>query len=97
MPPILQVMTGGAPPQRTGLSASLRWGSIPKTMPMKTALPTSLLLAVLTVTSCHAEEVIFRDDFQGKLAEGWSWIREDRAGWRVTAQGLEVRVQPGNM
>jgi hypothetical protein len=64
---------------------------------MKTALPTSLLLAVFTVTSCRVEEVIFRDDFKGKLAAGWSWVREDRAGWRVTAQGLEVRVQPGNM
>jgi regulation of enolase protein 1 (concanavalin A-like superfamily) len=57
----------------------------------------SLLLAGFHATVCGAEEVLFRDDFRGKLAEGWSWRREDRAGWRVTKQGLEMRVQPGNM
>jgi len=41
--------------------------------------------------------VVFGDSFEGKLAGGWSWLREDPAGWRVGAQGLEVRVQPGNM
>ncbi len=39
----------------------------------------------------------FRDDFRGRLAEGWSWIREDPQGWRLSENGLEVRVQPGNM
>jgi regulation of enolase protein 1 (concanavalin A-like superfamily) len=39
----------------------------------------------------------FEDTFKGKLGEGWSWVREDRAGWRVTDKGLEVRIQPGNM
>lgn len=42
-------------------------------------------------------ELIFHDDFKGKLGGGWSWIREDPAAWRVTSDGLEVRVQPGNM
>jgi len=39
----------------------------------------------------------FRDDFRGRLAEGWSWIREDPQGWRLSENGLDVRVQPGNM
>jgi regulation of enolase protein 1 (concanavalin A-like superfamily) len=43
------------------------------------------------------DEVIFQDDFKGKLGEGWSWIREDPAAWRIGNDGLEVRVQPGNM
>jgi len=43
------------------------------------------------------EQVIFKDDFKGKLAEGWSWVREDRQAWRVDEQGLSVRVQPGNL
>jgi hypothetical protein len=42
-------------------------------------------------------EVIFQEDFHDRLAEGWSWEREDRATWRVGPAGLEVRVQPGNM
>jgi regulation of enolase protein 1 (concanavalin A-like superfamily) len=39
----------------------------------------------------------FRDHFRGRLAEGWSWIREDPKAWRVSESGLEVRIQPGNM
>jgi hypothetical protein len=28
-------------------------------------------------------EVLFQDDFSGQLGDGWSWVREDKAGWRV--------------
>jgi len=48
-------------------------------------------------TMALADEVVFQDDFKGKLADGWSWVREDSKGWRVTERGLEIRVQPGNM
>jgi hypothetical protein len=56
-------------------------------------------LLALTQTGPGAElgEVILQDNFSGKLAGGWSWEREDRAAWRVGPEGLEVRVQPGNM
>ena len=55
-----------------------------------------ITLAPLPVLNSQAAELI-RDDFKGHLAEGWSWIREDKSGWRVTEHGLEIRVQPGNM
>ncbi len=42
-------------------------------------------------------EILFQERFQGKLADGWSFEREERANWRVSDRGLEVRVQPGNM
>lgn len=42
-------------------------------------------------------ELLFQDHFLGKLAEGWSWEREDQPDWRVGSLGLEVRVRPGNM
>jgi len=45
----------------------------------------------------ETSEWIFRDDFNGRLADGWSFEREDRANWRVGPAGLEVRVQPGGM
>jgi regulation of enolase protein 1 (concanavalin A-like superfamily) len=45
----------------------------------------------------EAGEILFHDSFRGQLGSGWRWIREDRANWRATDQGLEVRVQPGNM
>lgn len=60
-----------------------------------------LLLALLTLIAqaagVHAEELLFQDDFNGKLGEGWSWLREHREAWRVSDRGLEVRIEPGNM
>ena len=65
---------------------------------MKTARLFLILaaLAKFSVPNGEAEE-LFRDDFKSRLAEGWSWIHEDKSGWRVSERGLEVRIQPGNM
>jgi len=57
------------------------------------------ILAATSIFPTHdgqAEE-LFRDEFKSRLAEGWSWIREDKSAWRVSERGLEVRIQPGNM
>ena len=64
-----------------------------------TPLPRAIcsVLFALTLFRCAADEMVFSDEFKGRLGEGWSWVREDRAGWRVTEAGLEVRLQPGNM
>ncbi len=43
------------------------------------------------------EEVVVQEKFSGKLAAGWSWVREDTKAWRLTERGLEVQTQPGNM
>jgi SAM-dependent methyltransferase len=42
-------------------------------------------------------KVFFADSFCGRLEPGWSWVREHKEAWRVTSNGLEVRVEPGNM
>ncbi|HEY5913283.1 MAG TPA: hypothetical protein VJA21_22050 [Verrucomicrobiae bacterium] len=57
----------------------------------------SILAISLLGSAIYAQEVLFQDDFKGKLGEGWSWVREHREGWRVSERGLEVRVEPGNM
>ena len=57
----------------------------------------ALTLALFAVAAGHADEVVFQDDFKGRMNGDWSWRREDKTGWRVTERGLEVRVQPGNM
>jgi len=64
---------------------------------MKPLLRSTLSLALFAAATCHADEILFQDDFKGNLGEGWSWVREHRQGWRVTDRGLEVRVEPGNM
>ena len=56
-----------------------------------------LALPVIMTTSTVAGDVLFADDFKGKLGDGWSWVREHREAWRVSERGLEVRVEPGNM
>ena len=43
----------------------------------------------------YNEKVIFEDNFDGKLDEGWSWLRENPDYWRIRDGGLEIRVEPG--
>jgi len=62
---------------------------------MKLLIPVSLAVGLSTLA--EADDVLFEDDFKGKLGPGWSWVREHRQAWRVTDHGLEVRVEPGNM
>ena len=40
-------------------------------------------------------KVLFADSFDGKLGEGWHWLRQDAKAWRIKDGGLEIRVQPG--
>ncbi len=56
-----------------------------------------VVLALLLARSVAADEVLFQDGLAGKLGDGWSWVREEKSGWRVAAQGLEFRVLPGNL
>lgn len=62
-----------------------------------TASVLAFLLVLVSLGPAHAAEVLFRDDFHGRLGDGWSWRREHREAWRATAHGLEVRIEPGNM
>jgi beta-fructofuranosidase len=39
--------------------------------------------------------VLFEDNFRGKLAGGWTWLRENPRAWRIAEGGLEIRVEPG--
>src|SRR5215813_11538038 len=64
---------------------------------MKAAAGTSLMMLLVAATACRADDLLFHDDFQGKLGDGWSWLREHREAWRVTSRGLEVRLECGNM
>ena len=56
-----------------------------------------VLLALALTSICAADEVLFRDNFSGKLGDGWTWVREEKSAWRATDKGLELRVLPGNL
>jgi hypothetical protein len=55
-------------------------------------------LALLLGSLLRAAEpqVAFEDRFTGSLAEGWTWLREDRDAWRLREGALEIHVQPGD-
>jgi hypothetical protein len=40
-------------------------------------------------------QVIFEDGFNGKLGEGWTWLRENPGAWRIKDDSLEIHVEPG--
>jgi hypothetical protein len=43
------------------------------------------------------EKVLFEDKFAGKPADGWTWVREDAAGWKVEGGALRIKAQPGKL
>ena len=51
----------------------------------------------LLASFCAADDVLFLDDFAGKLGDGWKWVREEKSGWRIADKALEIRVLPGNL
>lgn len=48
------------------------------------------LLAVLTV-------VAFEEKFEAPLGDGWSWVREDPAAWKIEKGALRLNVLPGTL
>jgi regulation of enolase protein 1 (concanavalin A-like superfamily) len=64
-----------------------------------TVLSAFLLVAVLgyDVVRGQGQSDLFSDNFKGKLGEGWSWVREHPTTWRISEQGLQIRIEPGNM
>lgn len=62
------------------------------------ALPLFILLGTaLSIPSLRADPLLLKEDFHPELPKGFSWLRENPAGWRMSPKGLEIRVEPGNM
>ncbi|GMW02441.1 MAG: hypothetical protein AMXMBFR84_35770 [Candidatus Hydrogenedentota bacterium] len=45
----------------------------------------------------HAGTLLFEDTFRETMDKEWTWKRENPKNWRLTAVGLEIRIEPGNM
>jgi hypothetical protein len=54
-----------------------------------------LALLICGVTYAAEQSAAFEDCFDGKVGDGWRWIREDPQAWRIKDGALEIRVQPG--
>lgn len=57
-----------------------------------------LVLSSLLLTGAGAGgDVLFEDDFDGKLQSGWKWIRPDADEWDIDKSQLVVRSQFGRI
>jgi regulation of enolase protein 1 (concanavalin A-like superfamily) len=63
---------------------------------MKHRLLILAVIAAFPISLGAAEpKALFEDRFDGKLADGWSWLRENPKTWRFRDGALEIRVEPG--
>jgi hypothetical protein len=59
---------------------------------MTSALP----LVFFAILLAADEKIMFEDSLRDQLKDGWLWLREDEPGRRITKNGLEIRLQPGD-
>lgn len=52
-------------------------------------------LTMLAFAWTAQDKPLFEEKFQKKLSDGWTWVREDAKGWKLTEGALEIRALPG--
>ncbi len=55
------------------------------------------IAALALIALLCQEKALFEEKFAGKLSDGWSWLREDAAGWKVDGGALSIKAQPGKI
>jgi len=55
----------------------------------------NIVLTQIIKSSSDRQAVLFEDRFDGKMDEGWSWLRENSSAWHLREGALEIRVQSG--
>jgi hypothetical protein len=68
-------------------------------LPMKPRFFVPLIILVLTpfASAGDQEKTLFAEPFAEKLADGWTWLREDPKGWRLDKGTLIVRTATGGL
>lgn len=56
-----------------------------------------ILSSLLLLAPAGEAKVLFEEPFDGRLQDGWQWVREDQAEWRIRDNQLEVRSQFGRI
>lgn len=60
-------------------------------------LAVCLASAETPVPAKGQDQELFADRFDGRLQDGWQWVREDASEWRIRDNQLEVRSQSGRI
>jgi len=55
------------------------------------------LFALGMAAAADKDSVVFAEKFDGKLSDGWSWVREDAKGWRLDKGTLVIRTSTGSL
>ena len=55
----------------------------------------NIVLTPIIKSQVDRQAVIFEDCFEGNLADGWTWLRENPQAWRIRQDALEICVEPG--
>ncbi len=64
--------------------------------PFSQPLVVFILLAMASVVSAE-EKILFTEPFADKLADGWTWLREDPQAWRLEKGALVIRTSRGGL
>ena len=72
--------------------------STPLPTDMPEPSPTVTATPVPSLTPSPTSAAIYRDDFKEALAEGWTWVRENKQRWDLAAYPgfLRLTLNPGN-
>jgi len=57
----------------------------------------AVVVFLLCLPVCLAEEVLFEDDFEDSLSSKWQVVGLKKEDYRIREGGLELRVQPGKL
>ena len=60
-------------------------------------LVTALVGTFGLVIAADKDKLLFGEKFDGKLSNGWSWVREDAKGWRIDKGTLVIRTSTGSL
>lgn len=64
-------------------------------MPKRSFVVTGLLMLTAALWAAQPT-ILFEDTFDGKLAEGWTWLRENAPKHRISDGALEICLEPGD-
>jgi hypothetical protein len=63
----------------------------------RSLVPLILLVLAPVASAGDQEKTLFTEPFAEKLADGWTWLREDPKGWRLDKGTLIVRTATGGL